>query len=182
MLHWFRARSRTRRKARELYGVVVAAARSPGYYEGFSVPDTPEGRFEMLVIQLFLLLERIKKVPNTGQDLAQGVIEAFVADMDGAMREMGVGDLTVPKKVRRAAAAFYERGAAYRAALQAENQAELAACLGRYILPEVPALDEVAKANMWALAGHVVDRAAALAAASDDAILEGMPAVFHRRP
>ena len=109
MLEWLRARSRIRRKAGELYGAVVAAARTPEYYSVFRVPDTPEGRFEMVALVLFLVLERVRHVPGEGVALAQGAIEAFVADMDDCMREMGVGDLTVPKKVRRAAAAFYDR-------------------------------------------------------------------------
>ena len=136
MLAWLKARAQTQRNAKELYGAVVAAARSPHYYSDFRVADTPEGRFEMIALMLFLVLERVKGIAPGGQALAQGAIEALVTDMDDCMREMGVGDLTVPKKVKRAAAAFYERGGAYRAALATPASATdpaLAAALTHYV-------------------------------------------------
>lgn len=108
-----------RAKAGELYGAVVTVARTPGYYSIFCVPDTPRGRFEVIALVLFLVLERLKDTPG-GMALSQAAIEAFITDMDDCMREMGVGDLTVPKKVERAAAAFYDRAKDYRKAL-AEN-------------------------------------------------------------
>ncbi len=117
MLQWLRSRSYIRRKAGEIYGAVVAAARQPVFFRQYSVPDTPEGRFEMVALILFLVLERVKKLEPDGEALTQRVIEAFVTDMDDCMREMGVGDLIVPKKVKRAAAAFYERAGHYRTAL-----------------------------------------------------------------
>jgi cytochrome b pre-mRNA-processing protein 3 len=133
MLQWLRARSRNRRKTGEIYGAVVAAARQPAYYSQMRVPDTPEGRFEMVALTLFLVLEPLKSAGAGGQGLAQGVIEAFVTDMDDCMREMGVGDLTVPKKVKRAAAAFYERAGVYRDALAMPDEAALGAALARFV-------------------------------------------------
>lgn len=74
----------------------------------------------MVALHLFLLAERVMKDGEKGAKLAQAVIEAFVTDMDDCMREMGVGDLTVPKRVKRAAATFYKRTQSYRAGLQAD--------------------------------------------------------------
>jgi cytochrome b pre-mRNA-processing protein 3 len=117
MLQWLRTKSHIRRKAGEIYGAVVAAARQPLFFREYSVPDTPEGRFEMVALVLFVVLERVKTSEPDGEALTQAVIEAFVTDMDDCMREMGVGDLTVPKRVKRAAAAFYERAGYYRSGL-----------------------------------------------------------------
>lgn len=117
MLQWLRRRAEVARKADELYGRVVAAARQPAFYADFGVSDTPEGRFELVLLHLFLALEAIKDRGREATAIAQRTIETFVVDMDDCMREMGVGDLTVPKKVKKAAAAFYARAARYRQAI-----------------------------------------------------------------
>jgi cytochrome b pre-mRNA-processing protein 3 len=146
MLQWLRRRSEAQRTAEELYGRVVAAARQPELYRAMGVADTPEGRFEMIALHLFLALEALKGKADYGQDIAQRTIEAFVADMDGCMREMGVGDLAVPKKVKRAAAAFYERAGAYRAALVDSGDRKLERALARYALGNEAAAGPQAKA------------------------------------
>lgn len=143
MLQWLRSRSHIRRKAGEIYGAVVAAARQPVFYRQYRVPDTPEGRFEMVALVLFLVLERVKRVSTAGEALTQGAIEAFVTDMDDCMREMGVGDLTVPKKVKRAAAAFYERAGQYRGHLGSGHATDastngLTADLARFVFAGQP--------------------------------------------
>ena len=117
MRDWLTRPAGVRRKAGELYGMVVAAARNPDFYGVGRVADTPEGRFELVALHLFLIAERVAPVKPEGEALARHLIEAFITDMDDCMREMGVGDLTVPKRVKRAAAAFYERSGAYRDAL-----------------------------------------------------------------
>ncbi|AGK57569.1 ubiquinol-cytochrome C chaperone [Hyphomicrobium denitrificans 1NES1] len=121
MLQWFRRRTQAARRAEELYGSVVTAARHPAFYRDMGAPDTPEGRFEMIALHLFLLLEGIRLQATAETELAQHTIEAFVTDMDDCMREMGVGDMAVAKKVKRAAAAFYERAAVYRTGLAARG-------------------------------------------------------------
>lgn len=114
MLGWLKESSRLRRKAEELYGGVVAAARQTGFYGAGRVADTPEGRLEMVALHLFLLAERLNREGKEGEKLAQSLIEAFVTDMDDCMREMGVGDLKVPEQVKHAAAIFYKRSRGYR--------------------------------------------------------------------
>lgn len=137
MLDWFRTRNANSRKAKELYGAVVTAARQRELFAGYGVPDTFNGRYEMIVLVLFQLLERLR-VEGAGaggdiEELSRETLEAFFTDMDDCMREAGVGDLSVPKKVKRAAAGFYERATAYRAALAAQDRAGLAAALQRFI-------------------------------------------------
>jgi cytochrome b pre-mRNA-processing protein 3 len=135
MLSWLRRRGLDRRKAGELYGAVVAQARDPAFYRALGVADRPEGRYEMIVLHLFLLLERLRADGPVASERARAVVEAFVTDMDDCMREFGVGDLAVPKKVKRAAAGLYERAAAYRAALAQPDPAVLAQRLAEHAVP-----------------------------------------------
>ena len=86
MLQWFRRRAEARRRAQELYGSVVTAARQPSFYKDMGVPDTPEGRFEMVSLHLFLALESLNRQRAAELDLTQRTIEAFVTDMDDCMR------------------------------------------------------------------------------------------------
>ena len=160
-LDWFTARSKNKRKAGELYGAVVAAARNPVIFRDLGVADTPEGRFEILTLMLFLAVNRLQAAGPGGEPQAQRMIETFVVDMDDCMRELGVGDLTVPKKVRKAAAAFYERGAAYRQALANSDSGALSQALAGYVFAgrnDAPArrLSDYARATQAALA-HVSD-------------------------
>jgi len=171
MLGWFKTRAQARRKAEELYGAVVAAARTPLYFRDLSVPDTPEGRFEMVALMLYLVLDRLKTAPG-GVDLTRGTIEAFVTDMDDCMREMGVGDVVVPKRVRRAAAAFYERSGAYRAAVKAADEPALAALFEQYVY-------RGASPGAALLAGHVLEIARRLNAVPDAVAMTGdVPAML----
>ncbi len=135
MLRWLRKRTETGRRASELYGGVVTAARQPIFYGMFGVPDTPEGRFELVALHLYLAIESIDRT-QSGNDLKQMVIETFVVDMDDCMREMGVGDLAVPKKVKRAAAAFYERATSYQRGLTDADNGNLSDSLRLYVFAD----------------------------------------------
>lgn len=106
----------------------------------------------MVALSLFLTLERLKSFPGS-EKLVQSTIEAFVTDMDDCLREMGVGDLGVSKRVKRAAAAFYKRAASYRPALAKGDEAAMAAALTQHVylgqaVPQAPILAARAVA-MW---------------------------------
>ena len=103
-----------------LYGMIVAQARSPGFYRSFGVPDTVTGRLEMILIHTFLFSRRARSGEAVGQ-LAQGVFDRFCDDMDGNLREMGIGDMAVPKHMQRFGEAFYGRAAAYDAGMAADD-------------------------------------------------------------
>lgn len=90
--------------AQKLYGAIVAQARLPAFYQAFGVPDTLEGRFVVLSLNLFAVLHRLKADGGEAQALAQELIDQFSADMETVLREIGVGDISIPKKVRRLAA------------------------------------------------------------------------------
>jgi len=118
-----------------LYGAIVAHARVPAFYLAFGVPDTPEGRFDLLVLHLALVCRRLGRADGPEQAaarvLSQGVFDMFCRDMDDNLREMGVGDLTVPKTMRKLGEAFYGRLDVYDRALASADPAELAAALAR---------------------------------------------------
>jgi cytochrome b pre-mRNA-processing protein 3 len=115
-----------------LYGTIVAQARMASFYRDFAVPDTPSGRFELIVLHLTLLIERLNTDSGL-RELGQAVFDRFCQDMDDNLREMGVGDLAVPKHMRRMGEAFYGRAQAYRTALAAADPEALASVLARNI-------------------------------------------------
>jgi len=116
-------------KARSLYGSIVTQARSRGFYAHWGVPDTAEGRFEMIVLHLVMVLHRLGREGQAGQRLAQALTEAFAVDLDDNLREMTVGDLAVPRHVKRAVGALHERHVSYGTALAASDDGPLTAAL-----------------------------------------------------
>jgi cytochrome b pre-mRNA-processing protein 3 len=112
-----------------LYGAIVAQARAPAFYQSYGVPDTVNGRFEMIVLHLVLLLQRLELRQEPMGELGQGVFDRFCRDMDANLREIGVGDLSVPRKMRSMGEAFYGRQQVYAAALASPERAPLAAAL-----------------------------------------------------
>jgi cytochrome b pre-mRNA-processing protein 3 len=132
IFHFFR-RSPEDHSIASLYGMIVAQARAAPFYRSYGVPDTVNGRFEMIVLHAVLLLRRLESEPAPLRRLGQGLFERFCQDMDGSLREMGVGDLAVPKKMRKIGEAFYGRQAAYVAALAAPDLAPLTAALARNV-------------------------------------------------
>jgi cytochrome b pre-mRNA-processing protein 3 len=121
------------RSIRDLYGMIVAQARSAAFYSAYGVPDTVEGRFDLIVLHLVLVLARIDRGEGAGRGVGQQLFDAFCRDLDANLREMGVGDLAVPKRMRRFGEAFYGRQAAYLAALAAADERELEKALARNI-------------------------------------------------
>lgn len=117
---------------RSAYEAIVAAARRPGFYANWGVADSLDGRFDMITLHTYLVLDRLK---GEAKDFRQALIDELFRDMDRSLREMGVGDLSVGKKVRKMAEVFYGRVAAYDTALAQEGDA-LDAAVGRNIFPE----------------------------------------------
>ncbi len=113
--------------SKPLYEAIVAAARQPRFYTALGVADTIEGRFDLLILHVYLVVARLK---TEAPDLCQKLINAFCEDMDGNLRELGVGDLGVGKRVRKMAEALTGRLYAYE---QAKDQTTLAAALTRNV-------------------------------------------------
>ncbi len=95
------------RAADSVYAAIVAQARHPEFYRTLGVPDTLDGRFDLLVIHAFLFFHRLKGEGDTAQMHGQKVFDAMFADIDQNLREMGVGDMSIGKKVRKMGAVFY---------------------------------------------------------------------------
>src|SRR5262245_37624679 len=131
-----RALRRTNRYERAgfaLYRAAVTAARDPFLYQGLGVADTFEGRFDLVALHAFLIIHRLKDAPEPGPALAQAVFDAMFSDMDSILREIGVSDLGVGKRVRAMWEAFHGRSQAYAAAIQAADTAGLEAALARNV-------------------------------------------------
>jgi cytochrome b pre-mRNA-processing protein 3 len=116
-----------------LYGAIVAQARRPAFYQHFGVPDTANGRLEMIVLHAVVLLSRLEAEEGPTRHLGQALFDHFCSDMDANLREMGVGDMAVPRKMKAIAEAFYGRKRAYEAAMAAPGCEELTAALARNI-------------------------------------------------
>jgi cytochrome b pre-mRNA-processing protein 3 len=172
MLTWMRARGQIRRIAAKLYGSIVTQARDPTFYTVCGVPDTPDGRFGMLIVHLYLVLERLKREGNAGAALSRSLVETFITDMDDCMREMGVGDLSVPRKVKKAAAALYDRIFEFRAAMAEGHAAPLVETLRRNVYGS-PSAAEGSAGGAAAIAAYMCDAAASLSEQAAPEVLAG---------
>lgn len=150
------------REGHALYTAAVEAAREPGYYLELGVADTLQGRFDLFSLHVALVIRRLRHDGDpAGKDIAQAVFDAMFSDMDLNLREMGVGDMSIGKRVKRMWENFNGRAQAYEAALDAGDAAALADALAR---------------NLWG--GEAPEGAAAALAARAialDAALAGQP-------
>jgi cytochrome b pre-mRNA-processing protein 3 len=151
-------RSPQHRTIGALYGMIVAQARSPVFYAAYAVPDTVQGRFDLIVLHLTLVMRRLGRLAGAGRDLGQELFDRFCGDLDDNLREMGVGDLAVPKEMRRLGEAFYGRQSAYLAALAAGDPRELENALRRNIFAASGASDGAVRLAAYARAAvHALD-------------------------
>lgn len=120
--HFSKSRAPLRGTIEAIYGMIVTQAREPLFYRHLGVPDTVNGRFDLLLLHLWMVLRRFRSVSGAA-DVSQALFDRFCEDMDANLREMGVGDLTVPKRMQAFGEAFYGRAAAYDAAFAAGGEA-----------------------------------------------------------
>ncbi len=121
-----------------LYLALSDASRRPGFYADLGVPDTVEGRFDLLTLHAYVALRRLKALPPPAGDLAQDLVDAIFRHFDMALRELGVGDISVPKRMKDLAGAFYGRGKAYEQALG--DDAALVEALSRNLFAGRPSV------------------------------------------
>ncbi len=132
-----------------LHEAVVEAARRPVFYAELGVPDTLEGRFDCVALHATLVVRRLRALPDPASDLAQDFVDALFMNFDRALREIGVGDLAVPKRMKTMASAFLGRAKAYEAALAADD-ATLAEALARNVLGRTDVVpDEAFRLARW---------------------------------
>jgi cytochrome b pre-mRNA-processing protein 3 len=126
MLKRFLTKQKHREAAHDLYLAVVAQARQPVFYRDMGVADTLDGRFDLITLHAFLVVNRLKQIreeSRAADDLSQALFDIMFADMDRSLREMGVGDLSVGKRVKAMARAFFGRVSAYESGLDAAGDA-----------------------------------------------------------
>ncbi len=133
----------------------MAQARSEPFYRLLGVPDTVHGRFEMIVLHVALVLARLELEGADGKATGRAMLEAFVADMDDACRRLGIGDMGVPRHVKKATAAVLERGNAYRAAISGGVGTGNGDALAEVLAAEVWRVDLSGAAGARALADYV---------------------------
>ncbi len=129
----FLRRGRHERIGYELYGTAVAAARDPYFYVTLAVPDTLDGRFDLVGLHVYLVIRRARRLPPPDDALAQAVFDAMFNDMDVNLRELGVGDMSVGKKMKAMWEAFHGRSVAYEAGLGDADPAVLERALDRNV-------------------------------------------------
>ena len=152
---------------RRLYAAAAAQARQPAFYAAMGAADTVEGRFELYTLHVALLLRRLKGRGGRAAETAQALFDAYVRSLDDALREMGVGDLSVGKKMRKLGEAFYGRVRHYDEALDAlPDRAPLEAIITRTVL-----MGEGTAAG--AFAGYAIGTMAGLERQPLDSLLEG---------
>jgi cytochrome b pre-mRNA-processing protein 3 len=165
--HFRKPRLPPRGTIEAIYGMIVTQAREPLFYRDLGVADTVNGRFDLLILHLWMVLRRLRPMEG-GEGLAQALFDRFCADMDANLREMGVGDLTVPKRMQAFGEAFYGRAAAYDLAIDlalTDGAEPLAQALCKNILNGAQ-ID-----NARRLAAYAKAAIAALAAQDDAALL-----------
>ena len=129
----------------QLHAAVVAASRAPALYGEGGLPDTVEGRFEALALHAVIVLRRLRALPPPAGDVAQDLVDAVFAHLEIALREMGVGDFGVPKRMKKLARAFYDRVGKYEAALAAADPGQLGREIAERLGREPGALEAVAR-------------------------------------
>lgn len=150
-----------------VYSAIVAQSRQPRFYADWLVPDTVTGRFDMISLHLALLFRRLRAEAGERKDFSQAVFDLFFKDMDRSLREMGVGDLGVPKKIQKMGSIFFGLLAALNEAMDRNDAAALEAVLARNIF------DGAAGPHVRALADYLITEDRALAAQPVAAITGG---------
>lgn len=154
------------------YEKIVAAARQKRFYAQLLVPDTPIGRYEMLSLHVFLLMYRLKTEDAALKEFGQAIAEEFFKDVDHSLRELGIGDQGVPKRMKKLARMYYGRVVSYADALDHQDQTALASALARNIRPDL-----AESGQEWPQSGELADylmqQAAYLREQQDARFLDG---------
>ena len=168
MLKFRNRRDPGRTAADALYARAVERSRRPELYATMGAPDTVEGRFELLTAHVVLIIERLNRDGERGRAMGQALFDLYLRNLDGALREMGVGDLAVGKRMKGLGKIFYGRAVAYAAAFESRDPEALEALVARTILVERPGADPKP------LSRDLIDERNRLAADDlDDLIVEG---------
>ena len=168
-LKGLRGRSACKEAAHRTYITTVAQARLPAFYADLGVPDTLEGRFDLIVLHAGLMFRRLRKSGQAGRPLSDALFAVMFDDLDQNLREMGVGDMGVGKRVKKMAQAFYGRCKAYDDALDSSDPADLVEAIQRNVYG--PAMED--SQNAKRLTDYVRDVVVHLDGLQDSVVLAG---------
>lgn len=166
-----------------IFDRLTAASRHPSLYETMGAPDTVMGRFEMIAAHMVIFFRRTGKGSPAVRDLAQEIVDAFFEDIDHSIREIGIGDMGVPKRMKKLARMFYGRYESYAKAIDDNDGKALEAALSRNIYP--PQRDgsiNPQTRDVSALADYFLARASDLQSTSDEDILAGRVMIVPPQP
>ncbi len=167
MFGLFRRKNPYEQPARDLYAAAFQRAREAVFYSEFQVPDTLDGRFDMLLVHLFLITNRAAAEGLQGRQLSQALFDVTFADMDQGLRENGIGDMGLPKHMRRMMLAFNGRMHVYSAAVEKDHLVE---ALERNLYGSIENIDRAILAGMR---GYMLDNMEFLKAQKSSKLLEG---------
>ncbi len=170
-------------RAGDVYAGLVARARHADFYSNNIVPDTFDGRFEMMVMHLYLLHSRLKETSENGRRFSQELFDAFISDMDAGLREAGVGDQTVPKRINKMTRVFYGRTGAYDDIFDSETdiQMQVVETIGRNLFPDASDAAKPAKGQATILADYMIYEHGLLSGMSEHEITD-QAALFEGAP
>lgn len=169
-MDWNGTGRQRRAAAHRAYVALVSQARQPVFYGQWGVPDTNDGRFEMIGLHLMLVIRRLRGLGEPGETLARELLEVMIGDLDRSLREIGVGDLSVGKRVQGMVRSYLGRVAAIEPALDRQDPAPIRQALERnlYQTGKVPA-----PLHVQALAHYLIRQDEALAGQPADGLIEG---------
>lgn len=151
-----------------VYSAIVAQSRQPVFYADWHVPDTVTGRFDMISLHMALLFRRLRNESEAGKAFSQAVFDLFFKDMDRSLREMGVGDLGVPKRIQKMGNVFFGLLAALSDAMDRNDPVALQAVLSRNVFADSQ------DAEVQAMSEYLLRQDAAVAGQSADTITGGI--------
>jgi len=170
MMNWIRERKQRRELATRLLEVVIDQARRPAFYATYGVPDTMLGRYEMVCLHAYVLLRRLKRIGGQGPRIAQTLHDQIFDDFDVALREAGLGDMGIGKRMKKLARNLHGRISAYERGLAAGDE-EMAAALRRNLY----ASTEPSDAEVAAMIAYVRHARDEVDACAPDALWEARP-------
>lgn len=164
----FQSRSPAEKAVDLLYGAIMTQSRQPAFYRDFGVPDTLDGRFDMLALHVYMLVHRLQGEDKTAGELARLLPERMFRELDRALRENGISDMGVPRRVKKMANAFYGRASAYENSR--ESRDELVDALARNVFPGQDAPEGAGR-----LADYMIASMARLEAQELAQLMQGTP-------
>jgi cytochrome b pre-mRNA-processing protein 3 len=170
MLNWIRERKHRREHAAKLLDVIIAQARQPVFYAEYGVPDTMLGRYEMVCLHAYLVLHRLKRLGGQGPWIAQTLHDQIFDNFEIALREVGVGDMGIGKRIKKLARNLHGRISAYERAL-ASGDADMAAALRRNLYASA----EPTEPEVTAMIAYIRSARAAVEACASEDFWNGRP-------